>query len=209
MNKQCCCSNDIQDKIFKILSDFEERLNLFEKKIEEINKCRKKEECVKKNKKINLIDWLNLNLKPSISFDEIIDTIIVEEKDILNLFDNSFNDVLNEIFSRNIYNLNEDNSIVAFIQNTNIFYIYQDSWIEMNKETFIKFLNKVHFKVMKEYYIWKHKNIEEIKANDNFAIRCNKVSIKITKIEFTNDLTLNTIKSQMFTKIKRAIFEDI
>ena len=64
---------------------------------------------------------------------------------------------MNEVFSRNIYNFNEtENPIFAFIQKQNIFYIYTtvddtNMWVELSKERYVKFLNKVHMKIFKAF----------------------------------------------------------
>ena len=46
--------------------------------------------------------------------------------DIKYLFENSYNDLLNEIFLRTIYNFNEkENPMFAFVQKMNVFYVYE------------------------------------------------------------------------------------
>jgi len=193
-----------QRKMFQMLMELGQRFTRLEERVEEINKW-----VVKKKKKINVLDWLNANITPSVTFDSIIDKIIIEEKDILSLFENTFYDTLNEIFSRNIYQFNEiENPIFAFIQKVNVFYIYtleyeeKNSWIEIPREKLIKFLNKVHMKVIKAFYDWKKSKSQEIKADDAFATKCNKVSVKIMSVEFKHEPTLSRIKSQMFARMK-------
>ena len=189
-----------QKKMFHMLLELGEKFSRLEGKMEEINKW-----VIKKKKKINVLDWLNNNLKPNITFDQVLDKIIVCEKDILNLFDYSFYDVLNIIFSNNIYQFNEnENPIFAFIQKTNVFYIYDNDciWKELSREILIKFLNKIHMKIIKCFYDWKKTKINEIKIDDNFATRCNKSSVKLMSIEFKQESILNKIISQMYSKMK-------
>jgi uncharacterized protein YeeX (DUF496 family) len=130
-----------QQKMFQMLVELGQKYNKLEEKVEEMNKW-----IVKKKKKINGIEWLNTNIKPTINFHSIIDTIIINEDDIKFLFENSFNDLLNEVFSRTIYS--KDFPIFAFVQKPNLFYIYDSEigWIELSRERMIKFLNKVHMK---------------------------------------------------------------
>jgi hypothetical protein len=189
-----------QRKMFHMLLELGDKFTRLEGKIEEINKW-----VIKKKKKINVLDWLNANLKPVITFDQVSDKITVNEKDILSLFENTFYDVLNEIFSNNIYQFNEnENPIFAFIQKTNIFYIYDKDgiWKELSKDLLIKFLNKIHMKIIKCFYDWKKTKTNEIKIDDNFATRCNKTSVKIMSIEFKQDSILNKIITQMYSKMK-------
>jgi len=196
-----------QRRIFQMLIELGQKYSRLEEKVEEINKW-----VVKKKKKINVLDWLNANIIPSITFDTIIEKIIVEEKDVINLFDNTFYDILNEVFSRTIYKFNQDeNPIFAFIQKINVFFIYtrvyeeKFSWIELSTENLIKFLNKVHMKFIKAFYDWKKTKTNEIKADDIFATRCNKTSVKIMSIEFKQESILSKVKSQMFAKMKTDV----
>ena len=137
-----------QKKMYQILLELGNKFNKLEEKVDELNKW-----VVKKKKKINVIDWLNTNITPEIKFDILIEKIIITQDDVKYLFDNSFADTLNQIFSRNIYNLSEtEYPIFAFIQKSNVFYIYENEesgWMELNREKIIKFLNRVHMKLLK------------------------------------------------------------
>ena len=107
-------------KIYQILLELGNKYNRLEEKVDELNKW-----VVKKKKKINVIDWLNTNITPEIKFENLIEKIKIIDDDIKYLFENNFIDTLNHIFSRNIYNLSESEyPIFAFVQKTNIFYIY-------------------------------------------------------------------------------------
>jgi hypothetical protein len=189
-----------QRKMFHMLLELGNKFTRLEGKIEEINKW-----VIKKKKKINVLEWLNTNLKPNVTFDQILDKIIVSEKDIVSLFENTFYDVLNEIFSNNIYQFNEnENPIFAFVQKPNTFYIYDKDgiWKELSREILIKFLNKIHLKIIKCFYDCKKTKTNEIKMDDSFAIKFNKTSVKIMSIEFKQESILSRITSQMYSKMK-------
>jgi hypothetical protein len=196
-----------QKQMFEILVELGQKYLNLEKKVDEITKL-----VVKKKKKINVLEWLNANVTPSNLFDNIIETIFINEQDIKLLFDNSFCDVLNEIFMRNMFNLNEnETSIFAFVQKVNMFYIYDSSkiWVELSRETLIKFLNKIHVKVIKYFMDWKKEKIHGTQ-DDNYATKCNKIFVKLMGVEFNNNTTLLKIKSMMFSKMKtdmKAIVE--
>jgi uncharacterized protein YeeX (DUF496 family) len=194
-----------QKIMFQMLIELGQKYSRLEERMEEINKW-----VVKKKKKINVLEWLNANMKPDISFENIIDKIIIIEDDIKILLDNSFYDVLNEIFFRSIYNFNEnekENPIFAFVQKTNVFYIYNKDriWSEISREDLIKFLNKVHLKIYKAFYDWKKNKQNEIKLDDNFAIKCNKTLVKIMSIELNQENILSKIKSQMYSNMKTDV----
>ena len=192
-----------QRKMFHMLIELGKKYNKLEEKVEELNKW-----VIKKKKKINILEWLNDNNKPNILFDSIIDKITVNEDDIKYLFENSFNNVLNEIFLRTIYNFNEDeNPMFAFVQKANVFYVYElindnKMWIELSKEKLIKFLNKVHTKILKAFCEFKQERIHEIRASDNYSIKCDKTMIKIMSVEFNQETILSKVRSMMFANMK-------
>lgn len=190
-----------QHKMFEMLIELGQKYSRLEAKVEEMNKW-----VSKKKKKINGLDWLNDNIQPNIHFDAMIDAIIIKEEEVMHLLSNSFYDTLNEVFSRTIYNFSEtDNPIVAFAQKQNMFYIYDSTnvWIELTRERLIKFLNKIHMKIFKQYYEWKKTVAKNIKTDDNIASLCDKTLIKITSVEFNEDTILSKVRSVMFNKMKK------
>jgi hypothetical protein len=200
-----------QRKMFNMLIELGQKYNKLEEKVEEFNKW-----VVKKKKKINILDWLNNNINPDILFGSIIDKINITEDDIKNLFENTFNDVLNDIFSRTIYNFSEsDNPMFAFVQKVNVFYVYEliedkNKWIELSRENLVRFLNKIHTKILKAFCEFKKDRINEIRACDNYSIKCDKTMIKIMSVEFKQEAILSKVKNMMFSKMKtdmKAIVE--
>lgn len=167
----------------------------------------------KTKKKINIIDWLNNNssLKPSLVFDNLANSMIILESDINLLFNNNFYDLLNEIFSRYIYDKNEsDVSLFALIQKPNTIYIYSkkqiDSefeWIEISKEKLIYFLNIVHHKIVKALLSWNKLNQEKINSSEQISDMYNKSNLKLMSIDFKHEPTLNKIKSSIYNKLKK------
>jgi len=189
-----------QRKMFDMLIELGYKYSKLEEKVDEINKW-----VIKKKKKINVLEWLNTNVKPNIYFDDILDKIIINQSDIQNILRNSFYDILNEVFGRTIYNFNEiENPIFAFVQKINTFYIYDTTsvWVELSKERLIKFLNKIHMKIFKEYTEWKKINLKEIRADNNLSSMCDKTLVKLMSIEFKEESILSKVRSNMFARMK-------
>jgi hypothetical protein len=192
-----------QRKMFQMLIELGQKYSKLEEQVEEINKW-----VVKKKKKINMLDWLNTNIKPTLEFANLITSIIVTYDDIEFLLEHTFIDTLNVVFERTIYKFNENDSpIFAFFQKTNAFYIYDENtnWIELSKEILIKFLNKVHMKIFKCFYDWKKTKANEIKSDDHFATNCDKTLVKLTSIIFEEDGLLSKVRSIMYSKMKTNI----
>jgi|Laugresubdmm15sn_1035100.scaffolds.fasta_scaffold03640_3 uncharacterized protein YeeX (DUF496 family) len=205
-----------QRKMYQIILELVNKCSKLEEKIEDMNKW-----VVKKKKKVNILEWLNTNMVPNISFKDIIDKIIVNDEDVKRLLDHSIYDVLNEIFERSIYNYTEnENPIFAFVQKVNVFYVYDYAsinmnmnshvldnsykiWMELTREQLIKFLNRVHIKIMKSFYDWKKTKTNEIKCDDHFAILCDKTLVKIMSCELQQESILSKIKNAMYGRMKK------
>ena len=190
-----------QRKLYEILLELGNKFNRLEEKVDELNKW-----VVKKKKKINVIDWLNTNITPEIKFDSLVEKIVMSDDDIKYLFENSFTDTLNHIFSRNIYNLSESEyPIFTFVQKANIFYIYENEeagWVELSREFLIKFLNKVHMKLLRVFIQHKKDNVDKIRDDEGFSILCDKTTFKLMNVDFRQESILGKIRANMYSRMK-------
>ena len=210
-----------QKNMYKMLLEMAQKYNALEEKVSEMNKW-----IVKKKKQINIVDWLNSNIKPHYSFDYLSEKIIITEDDIQYLLNNTFYDLINELFSKTLYHMNSTNTkntsenhtypMFTLVQKPNIFYIYDtitttsslnnnnnnNNWQECSREKLVKFLNIIHLKISKYFYNWKKNKINEINQDDNFATLCDKTLIKLMNIDFKQESILNKIKGQMYNKMK-------
>lgn len=211
-----------QSQMYGIILDLAAKVNLLTEKIEKQTKF-----IDRKKKKINVVEWLNTNMKisnPENIFDKLVNIISITEKDVEYLFQNDFYKMLNEIFERTIYNKNsgqeEDTSntnlipIYAFTQKSNILYVYnQDSsststspinpiWLELSKEKLIYFLNIVHARICKAMRIWKETNQDKMESSDSIQDLYNRALIKVMSISFREQATLSKVKNQIYNKMK-------
>ena len=194
-----------QKQMFQMLLELGQKYSKLEEKVDEINKW-----VVKKKKKINVLEWLNVNIIPNLIFENLTDKIQIIESDLEFLLQNSFLDTINEVFARTIYNISEtENPIFAFAQKSNIFYIYdtndssnQPVWLELSKDKLIRFLNKMQMKMSKSFYEWRKKNAEKIRDNDSLSTLCDSAVLKIMSTEFKQDSTLSKMKITMYNKMK-------
>lgn len=195
-------------QMYKMMLELALKYNKLEEKMELMVKW-----VDKTKKKINVLDWLNTssNLKPEIIFDNLADSISILESDLDLLFNGNFDNILNEIFTRNIYEKDESEiSLFSFIQKTNTIYVYSRDvstlelvWVELSREKLIYFLNKVHFKIVKTLSEWKKHNNEKISNSDQLEEMYNKARIKLMGIDFKHDSTLSKIKLSIYNKMKK------
>lgn len=193
-----------QRKIYEILLELGNKFNRLNEKVDELNKW-----VIKKKKKINVIEWLNENIKPSCYFDDLNEKINIVDNDVQILFEYTFYDTLNHIFTREIYDLtDEENPLFASVQKINTFYVYdknEEGWIELNKEKLINFLNKIYMKLFRMFINFKKTIAEKISKDDKFSILCDKTCIKLTNIDFNQETILGKIRSNMYNKIKKDV----
>ena len=205
-----------QRKMFQMLIELGERYNRLEEKVDELNKW-----VVRKKKTINVVEWLNANLNPTIEFETMIEKIVITEEDIKNLLEKSFYDALNDIFSRTIYNLSDsENPLFAFVQKQNVFYIYDNTttnsnnnsndnhnnikcWTALSKERLTKFLTKVHMKIVKAFYDWKNLKKNEITNNETVSSLCDKTILKLLSVEFKEENIYSKVRNMMYSRMKK------
>ena len=186
-------------EMFQLFLDLSNQMNRLEEKMNEMSKH------IQKQKKINFVEWLNMNIVPDIVFNQLIDKIDILEDDIIFMMENSFSDTLYKIFSRNIFNHENNYPIVAFTNKKNTFYIYtfDKIWIELLDNVLIHILNKLHIKIQNVFSEWKKKYLSQNKMNDQMNILINKTYVKLMKVEFTKISMFNKIKSLMYHNLKR------
>jgi len=207
-----------QKIMYKMLLELGQKYVRLEEKIIEMNKF-----VVKKKKHINILEWLNTNVEPTFVFEQLTEKIKITQEDIENLFSNSFNDTLNEIFSKTIYTKIEEQELplYACIQKPNILYIYdkienldtnntnntnntnkKNSWVELPRLKLTKFLNNLEFKITKALNEWKKINKDIIYSSDKMTTLYDKTVLKIVSQDFKQEAILNKIKNMMYNKMK-------
>ena len=211
-------------KMYQMLLELGYKYSKLEEKMEEVNKF-----IVKKKQKINVVEWLNSNITPSLVFENLIDQIKINDSDIEFLFENNFLDMINGVLSRFVYNGESSNNLIplfAFSQKANVFYAFvklnnnnntkcsddkcsddkcsDDKccgiWIELSKDQLMKFLMRIQMKVSKAFCEWKTRCGRV--NDDSFDIMCDKTLIKIMGNEFNQDATFNKMRGVMYNKMK-------
>jgi hypothetical protein len=214
-------------KLYEIVMQLALKCNRLEHKVADLSK-----HVSKQHKKLDIIDYLN-NIThattsatgtdmPILVFENITELIIVEQSDIEFLFYNSFIDTVNNILSRSIYGKQTNNSILpiaAFTQKTNTIYVYTKNnnnqtssssphsqhWSIVSRESFIRFLNIIQFKISKALSEWRKKNIQLLNENDSQCILYDKTFSKLMDVDFKTEKTFIKFYNNMYNKLKTPI----
>ena len=190
-------------KMYQMLLELGYKYSKLEEKMDEVNKF-----VIKKKKKINVLEWLNSNIVPSLVFENLIDKIKIIDSDIDFLLENNFLETINVVLSRFLYLESDLESdfipLFAFVQKTNIFYAFVEGggWMELPKDKLCLFLMRVQMKISKAFHEWKKQRTTRIRDEESFAILCDKTVIKIMGNEFKQDSTFGKMRSYMYNKMK-------
>ena len=190
-------------KMYQMLLELGYKYSKLEEKMDEVNKF-----VIKKKKKINVLEWLNSNIVPSLVFENLIDKIKIIDSDIDFLLENNFLETINVVLSRFLYLESDLESdfipLFAFVQKTNIFYAFVEGggWMELPKDKLCLFLMRVQMKISKAFHEWKKQRTTRIRDEESFAILCDKTVIKIIGNEFKQDSTFGKMRSYMYNKMK-------
>lgn len=188
-------------QVYKIIKELLWKIKNLEEKVEVQEKY-----INKTKKKINIIDWLQMNIKPDLDYlDFISENIKIKEEEILFMMQNSFLDTLDKIISENLENKKVFIPIFCFCQKQNILYVYhknKNSWEELNKIDCIKMFNIIYSMIFKKLIEWKKINEEKINKNENLENVYMKTMGKILSVDFKNETTLSKSKASIFNYLK-------
>lgn len=164
------------------------------KKVDELEK-KLKNNVVDKN--INIINWLNENEQPAISFKEWVKSIKIDEITIRNIIKRDFMNGLTDLLDK--YINNPHIPLKAFDRKVNEFYIYEtDKWSIMNNERFTNFINTLSRAVL-------NVGINTITTDSTLSNEMATNVKKITGGNFKSDKICSIIKKDLYAKIKITI----
>lgn len=203
-------------RMYHMLIELANKYSNLEKKMEEMSKY-----VVNQKKKINILEWLNNNLIPTFVFDELPSKITTTNQTVEIVLNNTFHDVLNDMFELNIYKNvelggNDMYPIFALTQKSNTLYYYtaiqgqaiqgqsqpKHEWRELPKDKLVWFLNIIHMKITKLFTEWKKIHKQEIADNDSKSSIVDKATIKLMSQVFKEDKYYTKIKSILYNKMK-------
>ena len=152
-------SSDIPttEKLYEIIQELALKYKIMETKMENMQKW-----VDKKKKKLNVLQWLNTNVKPQQTYTEWIQSITATEEHVEILIEQNITQTVDALFNKKLQtSLDENRSpsiqlapIHCFIQKVNIFYIYDDNtseWRQMNSDELVSLSKKYIQKYYKLY----------------------------------------------------------
>uniref|UniRef100_A0A6C0LMY3 Uncharacterized protein n=1 Tax=viral metagenome TaxID=1070528 RepID=A0A6C0LMY3_9ZZZZ len=192
-------------KLYKIILELTDKYNKLEQKLEEVSKY-----AIKEKKKINITDWLNSNATPKYSFIQFVTNITMPAELIQSILNNSFNEILTEVFKQILSSSDEELPITSFDQKKNTLFIYTKEtdngvWQELSRELLIDFLNVIQLKISKILFDWKKINKEELRTNNTLCNTSDKALVKIMTPAFKEDTYLTKAKTLLYNHFKKDL----
>lgn len=117
----------------------------------------------REKKRMCLIDWLNTNKIPTITFSQWVNNIKVTKDDFTYTLTNNCLCGIMEIIKKNMI---EQLPICGFDQKLKTLFIYHDkAWRLIEKEEFYRFTDNIIRKLGKQFDLWMKKNEQAIRKN--------------------------------------------
>ena len=199
------------EKLYTIIQEMAFKQQKMEEKMEEMQKW-----IDKKKKKLNVVNWLNVQFTPTELFEARAKSIVVIQEDITTLIEQNFHQAVINILKRNLKTPKEGvvrEPIACFSEKASVFYIYKETkneseqestshWAKMTPEEFVYLLRFIHSKLLNALCNWRNFNAERIKYNDKFAELYNKTVIKLMGADFNQESTLSKIRTPLYTLLK-------
>jgi hypothetical protein len=132
----------------------------------EVTKLRKYVDVTKKQ--INALDWLNNNLTVNVSYSKWLKSISITQEELNNVFKCKYIEGVYQILEKRLpIDDTMNHPVKCFNQKNGMFFIYDDNkWSMMTMEKFNDLANTINVRLIKAFYVWKAKYIEEIENDD-------------------------------------------
>lgn len=201
-------SSDIPttEKLYEIIQELALKYKIMENKLDDMQKW-----VDKKKKKINVIQWLNTNVKPKYTYSDWFQSITATEEHLEILIEQNITQTVEALINTNFNPTagKKDDPIYCFVQKVNIFYMHDDTkseWRQMTSDELVLLSKKVHSRILNALCEWHKKNLDKINQSDKMAILYNKTLIKLMSVSFTQD---SVYLSKMKTSLHNCLKTDL
>ena len=169
----------------------------------------------RKKKKVDVIAWLNSNVRPTTGFLEWVNMVVtVDPSHFLYLMKPETNifETIHEVFAYNFLKRDFICPFTCFAQKNGIFYICEPladgssfSWKELVLADFVMLLKRVQKKLLGELSEWRKANQKLFYENDRVSDQFNKAVIKLMNITFVQDANMSRIRNGLLHYLKKDL----
>jgi hypothetical protein len=187
-------------QLYDMIQCITEKYNLIQSELETLKKHMNI-----KNKKLNVLDWLNEHdISNTIDFVNVIQSINIDEHALNCIFENGYIDGVFEIINNHFQIQCEKRFIKCFQQKKNIIYMFHGTqWQVLSNEEFVKVMNGVNIKIFAAFNEYRDANILKF-DNDEFQIKFNNNFQKVLCANIAFETRCLRIKNKLYTEMNEC-----
>lgn len=183
--------------MYKMIIDLQTRYLDLEKKFRNIS-----QQQIKQNNKINVLEWLNTNIKLEQSYIDWYTNIDINFQLLKYIFDNDFICGMAMIFKQ-LCDKNDTIPIRCFEHKSKQLYVYDvdSTWKQLTDEDFTIMINTIHRKIVIQFNKW-HSDNPEYTSDTNKSDIFHDNLIKVMGAKGDRDRSLRQIKIKIYNYLK-------
>lgn len=191
-------------ELYDLVIEMGKKMSYMEERLEEMQKWVKQ-----KKQKINIIEWLQGQYNPMITFEDWIKKIVIKEDDILSLETKGFFEIIVDIFKKNISTTADSIPVRAFDKENNVLYVYANgNWQKISNAEIKLTMKCLHKNFIRTLISWKTTNIDHCTQSDQREtneMRYNKYIQKSMMAKMSSDQLTNRMSNNLYKIIKQNI----
>ena len=185
-------------QLYEMITLLTEKYNSVQSELENM-----KQHIRTKNKKIDVITWLNEQEKPEHSWYSCIEQMEIIVSDLEYIFKSGFIDGTVEIINKYIEKEGMRETFKCFEQKKNIIYMFDEEWKECKTDDFKKIFNLIYNKLMVTFDDYKMEN-EGRMSDENFqSVYCDNF-MKLLCVDIPFEKKITRIKNKIYMEYKES-----
>ena len=185
-------------QLYEMITILTEKYNSVQSELENM-----KQHIRTKNKKIDVITWLNEQEKPEHSLYSCIENMVITISDLESIFKNGFIDGSFEIINKYLEKEEVRETFRCFEQKKNIIYVFDEEWNECKTDDFKKIFNVVYNKLMVTFDDYKMEN-ECRMGDEQFQAEYCDNFMKLLCVDIPFEKKMTRIKNKIYTDYKES-----
>jgi hypothetical protein len=205
-----CVNCEINRELLNLVRNLSDKLNNVENEVKELKNMIKKKDNTNVNiippiNKKNVMEWLNNYIVPTMSFDELVENIIVNMGHFEFLLEYKLSDTIQKIIQMNIVKNNKNiYPLYASTEKCGKVYVFteDETWEIITLEYLSKFVKQIENKLSKHCIEWKNRYNGKNNFNSELQVRCQNAISKLYNISYTQDAMMNRVRHDLCEQLK-------
>lgn len=159
-----------------------------------------------KKRKVVVIDWLNINLKPKDNYKKFISNLVITRDDLEYIFNTNYVDGIKEIFQNYMGNFEEnDIPFKSFDIKNDIIYVYKESeseckWEILSPNDFNDIVSIISKGILAEFKKWQDENEYRL-YTDDFSL----IYVQNVKKVMGGDVSIEKLRDKIHKNLYKLI----